>query len=332
MATIYDVARQAGVSIGTVSRFLNQNGYVSEAARERIQAAVEALGFAPSGVARGLSSKQTRMIGVVVPDLVNLFIPEVVRGIQDVMDNAGYCAVIYNTDGLGAREARALKLLYERRVDGMILLPPSSEEGNAQIEELHRQGLPQVLLGRDLPGLPLDSVTVDTYRGAVEAMQHLLALGHTRIAFVSDRRLKRLSGRLSGYRDALEQAGLPLDDELLFEMSSMYKGTVLDRMLQVQDPPTAVFSMNDMIAIDVIQEAYQRGIKVPDHLSIIGFDDITFAASVQPPLTTIAQPKSLLGQTAAELLLARIEQKASLPVQEVLLSCQLIVRMSTARR
>jgi LacI family transcriptional regulator len=156
VANIYDVARRAGVSIGTVSRYLNERGYVGETARERIRVAIEELGYRPSGIARGLTHKCTCMIGFVVSDLLNSFVPEIVRGAQDHADDSGYCLLIYNTDGNGQREARALKLLYERRVDGLIITPRETRERNRCIRELHSLGIPIVLIGRNLKTVELD--------------------------------------------------------------------------------------------------------------------------------------------------------------------------------
>ncbi len=334
MANIYDVARSAGVSTGTVSRFLNGNGYVSEAARERIKLAIQELGFTPSSIARGLTSKRTHMIGVVVSDLLNPYIPEVVRSIQDYFDEAGYCALIYNTDGLGKREARALKLLYERRVDGLIIMPPETPEGNKQIFELHQQGLPIVLIGRNLDTESIDRVSTDTYLGAIDAINHLVGLGHTRIAFIAGAGQNVASGRRRGYRDGLLQAGIPFDEQLIIQGPLTREGGIMaiQQLLQLPDPPTAVFSVNDIIAIGVLQEAQRRGIRVPEDLSLVGFDDIAAASYTQPPLTTIAQPMALLGRTVAEILLARIEQGKTLPAQEIRLPCRLIVRESTIKR
>lgn len=331
VATIYDVAQRAGVSIGTVSRYLNENGYVGATSRERIKLAIQELGFSPSGIARGLTNKRTRMIGFVVSDLLNPFVPEVVRGVQDLADELGYCTLVYNTDGKGDREARALKLLYERRVDGLIIMPPETREGNQRILELHKQGVPIVFIGRKLEGVAIDRVTTDTYGGAIEAVLHLAGLGHTRIALLSGEQ-GVASGRRQGYLVGLQQAGLPIDERLIVEIPLTREGgsQAMAQLLQIQHPPTAIFTVNDIAAIGAIQEIVRCGGRVPEDFSIVGFDDITLAAHIQPSLTTIAQPKPLLGRTAVELLLARIEQHAEQPVQEIRLSCTLVRRESTA--
>ena len=330
MANIYDVARRAGVSIGTVSRYLNEKGYVGETARERIKVAIEELGFRPSGIARGLTHKRTYMLGFVVSDLLNPFVPEIVRGAQDLADDAGYCLLLYNTDGDGPREARALKLLYERRVDGLILTPPETREGNQSIYELHMLGIPIVLVGRNLKTAIVDRVTTETYTGAIEAVMHLAALGHQRIAFIGGQR-GLASGRRQGYLDGLSQAGLSVDESLIVEtpLTRESGAQAMAYLLEMERPPTGVFAANDISAIGAMQEAAQRGWRIPADISLVGFDDVALAAQTLPPLTTIAQPKTQLGQTAVERLLARIEHADEWSPREIRLPCELIVRGST---
>ena len=334
MATIYDVARMAGVSTGTVSRYLNQNGYVGADARERIKVAIQELDFRPSSIARGLTNKRTRMIGFVVSDLLNPFVPEVVRGAQDLADELEYCTLIYNTDGNGQREVRALKLLYERRVDGLIIMPPETLEGNRCILELHAQGIPIVLIGRKLETAQVDRVSTSTYTGALEAVLHLANLGHTRIAFIGGELTHNTTtGRRRGYLDGLSQVGLPYDEQLLIETSLTQESgaQAMARLLELGSRPTGVFAANDIAAIGAMQEFQRRGGSIPTDLSIVGFDDITLAAYTQPALTTVAQPKQLLGRSAVELLLARIEQTEERgEVQEIRLPCTLVPRASTA--
>jgi DNA-binding LacI/PurR family transcriptional regulator len=333
VATIYDVARKAGVSIGTVSRYLSGNGYVGEAARERVKEAIQELGYTPSGVARGLTNKRTRMIGFVVSDLLNPFNPEMVRGAQDLADESGYCTLIYNTDGDGRREVRALKLLYERRVDGLIITPPETKEGNQCILELHQQGLPIVLIGRKLETVMIDRVTTDTYAGAIDAVTYLAQMGHTRIGFIGGLSAYNIAaGRRQGYLDGLRKAGLPFDEQLIVEapLTRESGANAIDHFFQLAQPPTAIFATNDIVAIGAMQEFMRRGGRIPDNLSIVGFDDITLAAHVQPPLTTIAQPRPLLGRTAVELLLARIEG-SDRPAQEIRLPCSLVIRASAKK-
>lgn len=331
MATIYDVAAKAGVSIGTVSRFLNRSGYVGQQSRAKIAAAIDELGYSPNGVARSLMTKRTRMLGFIVSDLTNPFTPEVARGVQDVADESGYCTLIYNTDGDGQREVRALTLLRERQADGLIITPPETEEGNTCILEMHALGIPIVLLSRELQPAVVDRVTTDTYGGAIMAVQHLIALGHSRVAFIGGAPTVA-AGRRRGYLDGLRQAGIQPDPGLIVETSLNREGgaSVIIQLLELHNPPTGVFIANDTVALGAIQEALRHGYAIPGDLSVVGFDDIALAAFAHPSLTTIAQPKPLLGRTAVELLLARIEQRADPAPREVRLQCALVRRESTA--
>jgi LacI family transcriptional regulator len=333
LATIHDVARAAGVSAGTVSRFISGNGYVGEQSKLRIQIAIAELNYSPSSIARSLKVKRTKLLGVVVSDLMNPFVPEVARGIQDRADEAGYCAVIYNTDGHGQREVRALKLLKDRQVDGFIVMPPESEEGNQTILDLHSQGVPVVLLGRNIVPPVIDRVTTDTYLGAIAAVRHLAGLGHRRIAyFGGDSSRQIAAGRRQGYLSGLTQAGLRHDKTLMIDTSLTREGGIsaMARLLELPQPTTAIFAVNDTVALGAIQEANRQGLAVPGDISIVGFDDIALAAFALPALTTNAQPKLIMGRIAVDLLLSRIERKNVEGPREVRLPCELLVRGSTA--
>lgn len=332
MATIHDVAREAGVSVGTVSRFISGNGYVGKVSKTRIQTAIAELNYSPSSVARSLKIKRTRLLGVVVSDLMNPFVPEVARGIQDRADEAGYCAVIYSTDNHGQREVRALNILKDRQVDGFIVMAQESEEGNKTILNLHSQGVPVVLIGRNIVPSVIDRVTTDTYLGAIAAVRHLAGLGHSRIAYFGGDSSKFIAaGRRQGYLSGLTQAGLRQDKALIIETDLTREGGVsaMRELLQLSNPATALFAVNDTVALGAIQEAHRQGLNIPGDFSVVGFDDIALAAYAQPALTTVAQPKLAMGRLAVDLLLSRIEQKTHGAPQEVRLPCELVVRDST---
>ena len=332
MATIYDVAKRANVSTGTVSRYLNENGYVGEQTRARIELAINELQFTPSSVARSLTTKRTRMLGFVVSDLNNPFVPEVARGLQDLADEQGYCVLIFNTDGDGQREARALNLLRDRQVDGLVITPPETPQGDACIRELHAQGIPIVFLGRKVDGVAIDRVTTDTYAGGRAAMEHLLELGHTRIALIGgDEQRNATTGRRKAYGDSLAQARLPIDPALIAATPLFRAGgaAAAAALLALPNRPSAIFAVNDTLALGVLTEATRRGLRVPRDLSVVGFDDIALAEQAHPPLTTVAQPKLQLGRTAARLLIARIERQTAAEPQEARLPCELVPRAST---
>jgi LacI family transcriptional regulator len=332
LATIHDVARQAGVSVGTVSRFLSGNGYVGKDSKTRIQSAIEELNYSPSSVARSLKIKRTRLMGVVVSDLMNPFVPEVARGIQDRADEAEYCAVIYSTDNIGHREVKALNTLKDRQVDGFIVMAPDSAEGNKTLLKLHSEGVPIVLIGRNIVPAVIDRVTTDTFLGAILAVRHLAEQGHKRIAYFGGDSARFIAaGRRQGYLSGLTQAGLRQDSALIIETDLTREGGVqaMRELLKFPNRPTALFAVNDTVALGAIQEAHRQGLVVPGDLSVVGFDDIALAAYGQPALTTIAQPKLAMGRLAVELLLARIEQRNQGGPQEVRLPCELVVRDST---
>ena len=334
MSTIYDVAKLAGVSVGTVSRYLNGSGYVSQRARQRIQAAIEQLGFVPSGVARSLSTKKTGLIGFVVSDLANPFTAEVARGLQDHADAYGYNVIICNTDGQDDRTLRMLRALREHEVEGLVITPPETPVIQAELVRMRRSGVPMVLIGMRLPGEPVDRVTTDTYSGAVSAVRFLLDLGHRRIGLIGGSTVLRIAlGRRQGYIDALRAAGIDPDPVMMTEVPLDREGGMeaARQLLDLPHPPTAIFSVNDAAALGAIQEAFRRGLSVPEDLSVVGFDDIALAAHSHPPLTTVAQPKQLMGREAIDLLLARIQGTSSLPAVEIRLPCELVVRGTTSQ-
>ncbi|MCC6612277.1 MAG: LacI family DNA-binding transcriptional regulator [Anaerolineae bacterium] len=330
MATIYDVAEKAGVSVGTVSRYLNGSGYVGRKSADRIAAAIEELGYSPNRNARSLTTKRSGMIGFVVSDLANPFTAEIARGVQDTADEFGYCALIYNTDGNAHRELRALNTLREHQVDGIIITPPEIPEGNAFLAELIAQGIPVVLLGRDMEPLVTDFVSTDTYLGAVIAVDHLLELGHNRIACICAR--NAAFSRRRGYMDALTQAGLDVDERLIVETELTRQGGVdaMTQLLKLEDPPSAVFAVNDVTALGAMHHAIRRGVSIPGDISFVGFDDIVLAEYAQPALTSVAQPKLQLGRTAFELLHTRLETSDPIEPRRVILPCELVRRESTA--
>lgn len=319
--------------MATVSRHINRSGYVGIGAGARIEAAIAELGFHPNTRARSLATRRTGLIGFVVSDLTNPFTVEVARAIQDRAYGAGWCALICNTDGDGNREAAALAVLRDHGVEGVIVTPPETQPGDEALRALVALGIPAVLVGRRLEAAVTDRVTTDTYGGERQAVRHLIRLGHTRIAFVGgDPRQGRALGRKRGYTDELRDAGLDHLEELVIAGKLDREGgaETMARLLCLDPIPTAVVTVNDAMALGAIQEAARQGLAVPQDISVVGFDDIAMAAHALPPLTTVAQPKRELGQTAVDLLLARIGSQEEVSPQEVRLPCALVTRESTA--
>lgn len=332
--TIYDVAKRAAVSTATVSRHVNKSGYVSERAARRIDAVAAELGFRSSTAARSLTTGRTMLVGFVVSELTNPFTVEVAQAVGDRAFEAGYSTLICGTNGESAKEAQSLALLQDHHVDGLIVTPPETEQGDAMLRRMHERGVPVVLLGRRLDPPGPDRVTTDTRGGEEQATRHLLDLGHERIAFAGgDRRMGIALGRLEGYLGALRAAGREPDEALIVPAGTDREGgaEALSALLGLADPPTALVTVNDEMALGAMQEARRRGLSAPGDISIVGFDDTVLAAHATPALTTVEQPKELLGRTAVEMIMARLEEPGR-PPQEVCLACRLVVRESSGPR
>jgi DNA-binding LacI/PurR family transcriptional regulator len=328
--TIYDVARLAGVSTATVSRALNGTGQIAPATREAIAAAVAQLGYAPNTIARSLVTKSTQTIALLLPDISNPFYAALVSGIQQSALSRGHTMLLCTTEGDPEREEQYLELLRAKRVDGALVdglvLPPD------RIARFVRDGFPIVCLDRDIDSASIPVVQVDNRLGGRLATEHLLSLGHTRIAHVTGAPALRISeDRLAGYRDALEAAGVAADPALVAEGRFTEEGGYdATRALVATDVAfTAVFAANDLTAIGVVTALAGSGLRVPDDVSVVGFDDLRLAAFVPPPLTTIRQPAGEIAQRATELLLDLTHGKRVRRTRH-LLEPKLVVRASTA--
>lgn len=327
--TIRDVARRAGVGVGTVSRVLNSKGHVSNATREKVLRAVEELNYQPNNLARSLATGRSRLVALVIPDITNPFFPTVARGVEDAASTMGYTVVLCNTDGDPAQEMAYAKTLRELRVDGIIFVVSSPD--SAAVWELLRGHFPLALIDRQVEGASVDAVLVDNVSSAREATRHLIRLGHRRIAHISGPpQLTTSRDRLRGYLEALGEAGLEADETLIragdFRYHSGYAR--MKELLEAQDPPTAVFAANDLMAIGAIRALGESGRRVPDDVAVVGFDDILLASLVRPALTTVSQPAYQMGVTATELLIRRMDGLVSGPPQEVVLTPQLVIRES----
>ncbi|MCA0252854.1 MAG: LacI family transcriptional regulator [Actinobacteria bacterium] len=330
MPTAYDVAAKAGVSVGTVSRYLTGNGYVSAAARERIAAAISELGYIQNRAAASLTTKRTGLLGFVVSQLKNPFTAEVASALGQAARARGYGVVLADSGGDPNQAIDAVELLRSHEVEGLVVTPPESPEYNAALVAAART-MPVVGIGLHTTPSVTDLVTVDTRSGAQQAVTYLIELGHTRIAYIGSSTMA--SGRYQAYRTTLEAHGLPCDPELIvlgsLDREAGHQATT--RLFAQDRPPTAVFAANDAVALGVVQAAHSLGIAVPTQLSVIGCDNVDLAAHAIPPLTTVAQPMALLGQTALELLWQRLgPDPAGHSPRTVTLSCELVIRESCA--
>lgn len=327
--TIYDVARLAGVSTATVSRALNDSGKIAPATRRAIEAAVEQLGYRPNTIARSLVTKATQTIALLLPDISNPFYASLVSGIQQHALKSGNTMLLCMTEGNAEQEEQYLSLLRAKQVDGALVdglvLPPE------RIARFVEDGFPIVCLDRDVdsPSVPL--VQVDNRLGARLAIDHLLSLGHRRIAHVTGAPSRIAEERLAGYGESLASVGLAVDRNLVarggFTEEGGYTATKL--LLESGLEPTAVFAANDLSALGAITAIAAAGLLVPADVSVVGFDDLRLAAFTSPPLTTVQQPAVEIGEHAAQLLLDLIQGRA--PEQlRFLHEPKLIVRESTA--
>jgi len=328
--TMHDIAERAGVSVTTVSHVINQTRPVSEKLRLAVNGAMEEMGYQPNLLARSLRRGRTQTIGMVVPDSSNPYFAEIAHAVEAATFAQGYSVILCNTQMDVAREEFYANVLLEKRVDGIIFM--AAGDSAQQIRALQQRRQPIVLVDRDVQGVAADAVTTDNTRGARQATEHLLALGHRRIACIggpSD--VTPSSRRISGYAVALEAAGLPLDAALIVRGDFQFESglRLAEQLLDLPEPPTAIFASNDLMAVGVIHAAQRRQRRVPEDVSVVGFDDIRLAAYINPALTTVAQPKERLGQTATRLLLERIDNP-DLPPRVVTLETELVVRQSTA--
>lgn len=310
--TIVDVARAAGVSTATVSQVLSGQRPVAQETRDRVTEVIASLGYRPSALGRGLRTKHSNVIGVVLPDLANPFYPALVRGLQDRLYASGYHTMVCNTDGDPVHERELIADLLDYQVDGLIVTTFTLT--GAQVADARAHGTPLVFIG---PGEGVDHVYTDDCSGAAEMTRYLLdagyaSVGHLAGPVVPGAPSGPASRRLAGYTTAMGERGLPT--EVVHTEFTLTGGAkAFGEMAERGSLPRALFCANDLIAIGALDAALDRGLRVPEDLAIAGFDDIEAASLVRPRLTTVSHPAGDLGSTAAELLLARIEHRTAGP-------------------
>ena len=288
-ATINDVARLAGVSKGTVSKFQNGGRNVSAANKAKIAAAIAELGYAPNRVAQGLSLRRSYTIGLVVANIGNPFYAELIRGAEDVAAARGYTLLLASTDGQPKREGGIVKAMRQRQVDGIVFA--SVRLADKEVTALARDGMKVVLASRHLPDAEVDMVLVDSVRGARMAVEHLIAHRHTRIAYIGGpQNIAQFQDRAKGWREALEIAGLPVVAELMLNLErlDMEAGAEATRqLLSLPDPPTAIFAATDNLAFGVLKACNELGWDIPARLALVGFDNVGFGEIALVPLTSV---------------------------------------------
>lgn len=334
MSTIKDVAEAAGVSITTVSHVVNGTRRVSDTLSRRVLDAMERLDYRPNGVARSLRLGHTKTLGLITPDNSNPFFAEMARTIEDIGYQYGYSVILCNSDDDVRKQRAYIRVLIDKHVDGVIFISSAGSESGDDVHYLTDEGVKVVIVDRDDDSVPADAVLLNNEQAGYEATRHLLNLNHRRIACITGPTgLAASEQRVEGYRRALHEAGIAFDPTYVavgdFHMESGEKA--IARLLAVTPRPTAIFACNDMMAIGAMYQTRGLGLRIPEDLSIIGFDDITLARAVYPALSTMRHPKAEMARIATEFLIQRIQ--GQVPGEErlrVVLFAQLVSRDSCA--
>lgn len=328
MATITDVAKEAGVSVATVSRVINGSGFVAAETKQRVQEAIDRLSYSPNVYSRNLRKQESRMILVLLPDLENPFYGRIFTGMEKRAREDGYGLLIGTTNKDPIREHAQLKMLDQKQADGVILLSPVLPPDS--LEQLNER-FPVVQCCEYLEGANVSCVTIDNYAAYYKLARHLIQLGHRNIHMLSSiNEFSSTKTRENAFRDALKDHGLPFDESMIrrgnYSFETGYAGT--QTLLQMKARPTAIMCVSDTVAAGCMSAACDAGLSIPGDLAITGFDDIDLARMLHPSLTTVHQPHTQLGFTAVDMLLQRISSGAN-AVHHTLLPYELIIRRST---
>lgn len=331
--TLIDIAKKTGYSVSTVSRVLHDNTQkykISDETKKTVREAAEELGYTPNKLARGLRLQKTHQIGVIVPDISNPFFATMVKSVSKEARKEGYSIIVCDSDEDSNIEEESLKALLENRVDGLLIAAVGQHD--AHIKELHRSRIPLVMLDRWFEDMEVDAISVDNVKGAYLATQYLLREGHKKIAFLQGLRGTNANdGRLRGYLMAMKDAGVPARPEYTagddFGTLNGYLET--KSLLQLAEPPTAIFAAGDLITLGVLQALKEESVSVPKDMSLVTFDDPSFASYLSPPLTAIEQPIERMGEVGVKLLIRHM-RSSDAQFKRVLLEPRLMVRESVA--
>jgi len=330
MSNIVDVALKANVSIATVSRVVNNSSHkVNAATRKRVLDAVEELDYRPNALAKGLLMKKTMTVGIIIPDISNPYYAEIVRGAQDMADQYGYAVILLNTDRVQERISRHVYFLREKSADGVIF-SGGAVHGRKLLSSLEGLRGRVVVIGRHQ--VDSSAVVIDNTGGATRAVHHLIELGHRRIGFIGGpHKSASAKDRLAGYRSAMTRCGYPVQSDLVAKGDfTPRSGYASAKELLQKSHPTAIFAANDQMAFGSIHAANELGLRVPDDVSVVGFDNIPFGSYFDPPLTTVEVPMYQIGAAAMEMLVNVISEKNGEKLRSF--GTSLIMRASTAKR
>ncbi|HVZ14624.1 MAG TPA: LacI family DNA-binding transcriptional regulator [Bauldia sp.] len=333
MSTIKDVAQRAGVAISTVSAVLNRSAPVSERVVKKVEAAIAAVGYVPHAAARSLRSGHSRLVGLVLPDIANPHFAAVARVVEGVCLNAGYMAAVFSTSEDPDRETQILHMMQMQRVAGLLIIPTLSDrvQGEKLMSEVH---VPTVLLDSYVEGMPYDVVKLDNVEAGRLATEHLLSLGHSRIAVTTGRpNIATGADRLAGYVKAHKAHRTTVDRTLFlpgnFRRDHAYRSTL--EVMRRASPPTAIFALSNMMMLGVLEALGELGLLVPRDVSVVGIDDFETAALMNPPPTVVAEPVAEMAESAIRLLLREIAARGSPTGKWEIHQPQLVVRASTRR-
>ncbi len=326
--TIRSVAEEAGVSIGTVSKVINNSGKISEKTRKKVFQAMQKLNYKPDAAAASLRGKRTKLIGLLVPDISNPFYAGIARSIEDRSHEVGLNVMLCSTDNNTEKEKNYLALLTSQRVDGLVVA--SAFRSTVLLKETIDRGIPSVLIASEIPQLSINTVTVDDYKGGYLATSHLLDLGHKDIAIISEN-VRSNEPRLAAYKDSMREAGIDVKPEYIMKTeATIQKGyECAKKLLLLDEKPTAIFACNDLLAAGVIQAAKELELDLPRELSVVGFDNTVLSTTTAPMLTTISQPIKQMGAKVVDLLRQEMEESKG-HKERLLMAPELIVRQSTA--
>lgn len=326
---IFDIAKESGVSIATVSKVVNNTGKISQKTRKKVLSIIEKHNYTPNHLATALTGKISYTLGLIIPNLGNPFFGEISKSVEDRARELGFSVIMCSTDYDPKREELSFNLLQKKRVDGVIILS-GFQDYDLIAKKVIKPNMPIALIARDIPTVSVNSISIDDYVGGILAAQHLLELGHRQIGLIVED-INCARERVRGFKHIIGQQGLHLDDRYIVTTeATVEKGRhAVVALLSLPDAPTAVFATNDLLAIGAIQGARERDLMVPDDLSVIGFDNTILATITDPPLTTIAQPMEQMGRQIVDLLLKEINGESS-HKQRVILLPDLVVRKSTS--
>ncbi|WCR27661.1 LacI family transcriptional regulator [Paenibacillus thiaminolyticus] len=333
MATIYDIAKKANVSAMTVSRVINNTGRVSEKTRDKVKQVMEEMRYIPNSVARCLVTQESKIVSLLITDITNPFFTTMARGAEDAAMRHGYRLMFGNSDESFSKEKDYVEMILSMRVDG-VLFAPSGDQSKEHLEWLQRQNVPFVLLDREVPGIDCDAVLGDSLDGAKRMVAEMIRYGHRRIALVNGAQdVSTARERQAGYIEALQEAGIELDESLIMQTSySRVQDLSVAHWMELapEARPTAIFAANNMLALSVLKSVRSLGLRVPDDLSIACFDDFGWVEEANPFFSVASQPAYEFGEQGMQLLLDRIKNREEQP-RQIMLPCDILMRESVGR-